>query len=118
MDTQNAMNAVTENLKTMIKFGQIWAEGFSDISKNFAHMAQGHMEANLAVMKAMTNANMTNAKSSEDALDIQTDHVKASLDKSACDAKSLTESTSKLARETMMSIKPQAESSNGKHRAA
>lgn len=113
MENQNMMSAMSENLNAMIRSGQIWAHGFADISKSFAHMAQANMEANLAVMKAITNA-----KSTGEALNIQTDHMKASFDKTAADANALADSGTKLARDSIIPVKPNTDTSNGKHRAA
>ncbi len=113
MENQNMMSAMSDNINAMMKSGQIWAQGFAEISKTLAHMAQANMEANLAVMKAMTHA-----KSSEEAMNIQTDHIKASSDKTASDTKSLTDTTSKLAHESMIAAKSNGDNTNNKHRAA
>ncbi len=110
MENQNMMNVLSDNMNIMIKSGQLLAQSFTEMSKTFAQMSQANMEANLAVMKAMMNA-----KSSEEVLDIQADHIKKSVDKTASDAKSLTDSTSRIAHESITTMKS-GEVLNEKHK--
>jgi phasin family protein len=113
MSNENIMISMSENLNSLIRTGQIWAQGFSELSKTFAHMAQAHLEANLAVVKAMTNA-----KTTQDALDIQKDYVKKSVDSVSADTKILADTTSKFANESMIAANKQSDGAgvNTKHR--
>jgi phasin family protein len=100
MTTENMTNSLYENLNAMMKSGQIWAEGLSEISKTFAKMAQAHLDANLAMMKALTNS-----KSPQETLSIQNDYIKKATDSTISDSKSLSDTTHKLAHDSMIAIK-------------
>lgn len=100
MINENMTNSLYENLNAMMKSGQIWAEGLSEISKTFAKMAQAHLDANLAMMKALTNS-----KSAQETLNIQNDFIKKATDSTISDSKNLSDATQKLTHDSMIPIK-------------
>ncbi len=100
MANENMMNLLYENMNAIMKSSQAWSESFTELSKTFASMAQAHMEANLSVMKALTNS-----KSMQEVLNIQTDYAKKTADSAISDSKKIVDSTDKMAHENIASMK-------------
>ncbi len=64
------------NLDAFVRSGQIWAAGVQDISKQVAATAQASFEETLSMFRALTGV-----KSLKDAVDLQTNLARATLEK-------------------------------------
>lgn len=84
------------NMEALVKAGQIWAAGVQDLSKTFAASAQAQVEETLATVKAISGV-----KSLKDAVDLQTNLARASLEKAVTETTKLTEATVKLTEQTL-----------------
>jgi len=79
-----------------VKAGQVWAAGVQDLSKTVAATAQAHIDETLANVKALATV-----KSLKEAVDLQTNLARASLEKVVTDTSKLTEASVKLAEQTL-----------------
>jgi phasin family protein len=84
------------NLEAFVKAGQVWAAGVQDLSKTVAATAQAHIDETLANVKALATV-----KSLKEAVDLQTNLARASLEKVVTDTSKLTEASVKLAEQTL-----------------
>ena len=84
------------NLEAVIKAGQIWAAGVQDLSKTFAATAQAQVEETLAAVKALSGV-----KSLKEAVDLQTNLARVSLEKAVTETSKLTDASVKLAEQTL-----------------
>jgi phasin family protein len=82
------------NVEAVVKSGQIWAAGVQDLSKTFAATAQAQIDEALAAVKALAGV-----KSLKDAVDLQTNLAKSSLEKAVAETSKLTEASLKLAEQ-------------------
>ncbi len=87
------------NLEAMVKSGQIWATGLQDMSKHMASQAQTTMEETLSTFRAMTGV-----KSLKEAIDLQTNFARSSMEKALSESTKLTETGLKLAEQATAPI--------------
>ena len=83
------------NMEALVKAGQVWAAGVQDLSKSFAASAQAQVEETLAAVKALSGV-----KSLKEAVDLQTNLARSSLEKAVTETSKLTDASVKLAEQT------------------
>jgi phasin family protein len=93
---QDLMSFSQGNFEAMIKSSQIWAAGVQDISKQFAASAQAHMDEGMSAFKALTSV-----KSLKEALDLQSNLARSSMEKAVSETGRLTDASLKLAEEAI-----------------
>ena len=84
------------NLEAFTRSGQIWAAGVQDLGKQVAATAQAQMQQTVETMKAMAGI-----RSIKDALDLQSNLARASMEKVVAETGKLTDASMKLAEQTM-----------------
>ncbi len=84
------------NLEAAMKSGQIWAAGVQDLSKQVAATAQASFEETLATFKAMTSV-----KSLKDAIDLQSNLARSTMEKAMAESGRLTDASVKLTEQTL-----------------
>ncbi|MBX9651108.1 MAG: phasin family protein [Xanthobacteraceae bacterium] len=99
MASEPMMSSISQKLDAMMRSSQIWAAGFQDISKTFSTMANAQLEANMAMMKALSSV-----KTPQEAFDIQTHHVQKSVEKAVSDTNQISEATNKLTHDCMVPL--------------
>jgi phasin family protein len=87
------------NVEAAVKSGQIWAAGIQDLSKTFAATAQARMEQTVATWKAMAGV-----KSLKEAIDLQTNLARTSVEAAMTETGKLTDASMKLAEQTFAPI--------------
>ncbi len=87
------------NLEAMMKSSQIWAAGVQDIGKQFAATAQAQVDHTVATMKAFAGI-----KSLKEAMDLQSNLARASMEKAVTETSKLTDASMKLAEQTLAPI--------------
>lgn len=87
------------NLDAVVKSTQIWATGVQDLGKQAAATAQANFDASLAAFKAFGGA-----KSLKDAVDLQSNLARGSVEKVSAEATKLTEASLKLAEQSFAPI--------------
>jgi len=87
------------NLDAFMKSSQIWAAGVQDISKQFAAMAQSGFDETMATFQSLAAV-----KSPKDALDIQANLARTSLERAAAETGKITDASLKLAEQAMAPI--------------
>jgi phasin family protein len=87
------------NIEALVKAGQIWAAGLQDIGKTVADSAQAQIEQNVSAFKALTGV-----KSLREAVDLQSTHARAALEKVVADSGKLTDASMKLAEQALAPI--------------
>lgn len=87
------------NLDAFMKSSQIWATGVQDLSKQVAATAQANFDETASVFKAMSAV-----KSPKDALDLQADLGRKSLEKAVAETGRLTDASLKLAEQALAPI--------------
>ena len=87
------------NVQAMMKSGQIWTAGLQGLSKQMAANAQLALDETVSTMKALTSV-----KSIKEALELQTSLAKSTVEKAVAGTTQITESSMKLAGETMAPI--------------
>jgi phasin family protein len=87
------------NLDAFMKSSQIWAAGMQDLSKQVAATAQASFDETVSVFKAMSTV-----KSPKDALEMQADLGRKSLEKAVAETGRLTDASLKLAEQAMAPI--------------
>lgn len=87
------------NVEAFVKSGQIWAAGMQTLSKTFAATAQAQMDATVASFKALASV-----KSLKDAVEIQTNLARSSVETVMSETGKLTDASMKLAEETIAPI--------------
>ena len=90
------------NMGAFMQSSQIWAAGVQDISKQVAATAQASFDETLAVFKAMAAV-----KTPKDALDIQTNLIRANVEKAVAETCKLSDASRKLAEQTFAPITAQ-----------
>ena len=88
-----------ENIEAFVKASTIWAKGTEEIGKSVAALTQAQVEASLATTKALLG--VTNFKQ---ALEIQNEAAKTSLDKLMAEGNKITELSMKVANEAIEPI--------------
>jgi phasin family protein len=84
------------NVEAFVKSGQIWAEGVQSISKQVATSAQTSVEQNLSTLRALTNV-----RSVKEAIDLQANLARSSVEKAISDSGRLADASVKLAERAL-----------------
>jgi len=87
------------NLEAMLKSGQIWAAGMQDLSKQVAATAQASFDETMATFKAMSSV-----KSLKDAMDLQANLARATMEKTLAESGKLTDASFKLTEQAIAPI--------------
>jgi phasin family protein len=87
------------NLEALLKSGQIWAAGVQDLSKQVAATAQASFDETVSTFKAMTTV-----KSLKDAMDLQANLARSTMEKTLAESGKLTDASFKLAEQTIAPI--------------
>ena len=87
------------NLDAVMKSSQIWAAGVQDIGKQFAATAQANFEASVSAFKTLGTA-----RTLKDAVDLQANLARTSLEKATSESTKLTEASLRLAEQTFAPI--------------
>ncbi len=90
------------NMDAFVKSSQIWAAGVQDISKQVAATAQASFDETMAAFKAMAAV-----KTPKDALDLQANLVRSSLEKAVSETGKVTDASLKLAEQVFAPITAQ-----------
>ena len=97
--TEELVSFSQANVEAMVKSSQIWAAGVQDIGKTFAATAQAQMDATMATLKAFTGV-----KSFKDAIELQTNLARSSVESVVAETGKLTDASMKLAEQTFAPI--------------
>lgn len=92
------------NVEAFVKAGQIWTAGLQDLSKQFVAKTQASVEETVATAKAFAGV-----KSVKEAMDLQTQFVKVSLEKAVAESQKLGETVFKLAEQASAPITARAQ---------
>lgn len=84
------------NIEALTKFTQIWTAGVQDISKQFAATAQASFEETVSVLKSFGTV-----KSLKEAMDLQSNLTRNSLEKAMAESGKLTDASLKLTEQAM-----------------
>jgi phasin family protein len=84
------------NVEAVLKSGQIWAAGVQDISKQVAVSAQASIDETLSTFRAMTSV-----KSLKDAMDLQANLARSTLEKALAESGKLTDASFKLTEQAL-----------------
>ena len=87
------------NVEAVVKSGQIWTAGVQAFSKSFASLAQSQMDQTVSVWKAMSGV-----KSLKDAMDLQTNLTRTSIEAAINETGKLTDASMKLAEQAIAPI--------------
>ena len=87
------------NVEAVVKSGQIWAAGVQEFTKSFASLAQAQMDQTVSVWKAMSGV-----KSLKDAMDLQSNLARTSIEVAMNETGKLTDASVKLAEQTIAPI--------------
>lgn len=92
------------NVEAFVKAGQIWAAGIQDLSKQFAATTQATVDETVANAKALAGV-----KSVKEAIDLQAQFVKTSMEKAVSESQKLGETVFKLAEQAAAPITARAQ---------
>jgi phasin family protein len=84
------------NLEAILKSGQIWAAGWQDLSKQVAATAQASFEETMSTFKALTSV-----KSLKDAMDLQANLARSTVEKTLTETGKLTDASFKLTEQAI-----------------
>ena len=84
------------NLEAMLKSGQIWAAGVQDLSKQVAASAQASFDETMSTMKALASV-----KSLKDAMDLQANLARSTMEKTLAESGKLTDASFKLTEQAI-----------------
>lgn len=87
------------NVEAVVKSGQIWAAGVQELTKSFASLAQAQMDQTVSVWKAMSGV-----KSLKDAMDLQSNLARTTVEAAMNETGKLTDASMKLAEQTFAPI--------------
>jgi phasin family protein len=87
------------NVEAVLKSGQIWAEGVQEFSKTFAATAQAQLDQTMNTWKALAGV-----KSLKEAIDLQADLARSSVEKAVAETGKLTDASMKLAEQALAPI--------------
>jgi phasin family protein len=87
------------NVEAMLKSGQIWAEGVQGLGKTFAATAQAQLDQTMNTFKALAGV-----KSLKEAIDLQTNLARSSVEIVVAETGKLTDASMKLAEQTLAPI--------------
>jgi phasin family protein len=84
------------NLEAFVKSGQIWAAGVQDLSRQAAASAQASFEETVSTFKALATI-----RSVKQAIDLQADLARNSVDKAVADSSRFADASVKLAEQAL-----------------
>ncbi|MBU6497040.1 MAG: phasin family protein [Rhodospirillales bacterium] len=87
------------NVEAIVKSGQIWSAGVQDLSKSFAATAQAQLDQTVATMKALAGV-----KSLKEAIDLQANLTRNSVETAVAQTGKLTDASMKLAEQAFAPI--------------
>jgi phasin family protein len=87
------------NMEAVVKSGQIWAAGVQEFTKSFASLAQAQMDQTVSVWKAMSGV-----KSLKDAMDLQSNLARTTVEAAMSETGKMTDASMKLAEQTFAPI--------------
>jgi len=87
------------NLEAVMKSGQIWAAGVQDLSRLMAATAQSSFEETVSTFKALSGV-----KSLKDAMDLQANLARSTMEKTFSESGRLTDASFKLAEQALAPI--------------
>ncbi len=87
------------NVEALVKSSQIWAAGMQDLSKQVAATAQASFDETMATFKALSGV-----KSLKDAIDLQSNLARATLEKTMAESGKLTDASFKLTEQALAPI--------------
>jgi phasin family protein len=87
------------NVEAVLKSGQIWAEGVQEFGKTFAATAQAQLDHTMNTWKALTGV-----KSLKEAIDLQADLARNSVETVVAETGKLTDASMKLAEQALAPI--------------
>jgi phasin family protein len=87
------------NVEALMKASQIWAAGVQDLNKTFAATAQAQMEAAMGSFKALAGV-----KSVKEAMELQTNLARASMETAMAESGKITDASMKLAEQAIAPI--------------
>jgi hypothetical protein len=121
MKSTSGLDAMMKNTTDMASFGQgnadailkssqIWIAGCRAIGETMVTTARAHFDHAMSTWKAMSDI-----KSLQDAMDMQTQITRFYVESTMAGAGKLTDATNRLARETMAPITARMTSAGGKY---
>ena len=87
------------NVEAFMKSGQIWASGFQDLSRQMAATAQASFEETVSTFKALSGV-----KSLKDAMELQANLARTTMEKTFAESGKLTDASFKLAEQALAPI--------------
>lgn len=87
------------NLEAVMKSGQIWVAGVQDLSKTFAATAQAQLDHTVSTWKALAGV-----KSLKEAIDLQSNLARSSVETAVAETGKLTDASMKLAEQALQPI--------------
>jgi len=87
------------NVEAVLKSGQIWAEGVQEFGKTFAATAQAQLEQTMNTWKALAGV-----KSLKEAMELQTNLARNSVETVVTESGKLTDASMKLAEQALAPI--------------
>lgn len=97
MKTAEAMVSFSQgNVEAIMRSSQIWAAGVQDLSRQFAATAQASMDETVSTFRAMTGV-----RSLKDAMDLQSNLARTTLDKTLSESGRLTDASFKLSEQAI-----------------
>jgi len=84
------------NIEAFVKSGQIWSEGVQDLTKQAAASAQASYEENVSALKALSGA-----RSVKDAIELQANHARSSVERAVANAGRFADASVKLAEQAL-----------------
>lgn len=84
------------NMEAVMKSGQIWSSGMQDLSRQMAATAQASFEETVSTFKALSGV-----KSLKDAMDLQANLARATMEKTFSETGRLTDASFKLAEQAL-----------------
>jgi phasin family protein len=87
------------NVEAMMRSGRIWAEGVQDLGKSFAATAQAQFEQSMSTFKALAGV-----KSLKEAIDLQANLARSSVETAVNETSRFTDASLKLAEQAFAPI--------------
>jgi len=87
------------NVEAVMRCGRIWAEGMQDLGKTFAATAQAQLDQTMSTFKALAGV-----KSLKEAMDLQTNLARSSVETAVNETSRFTDASMKLAEQAFAPI--------------
>jgi phasin family protein len=84
------------NIEAFVRSGQIWAAGVQDLTKQAAASAQASFDETVSTLKALSGV-----RSVKEAIDLQTNLARSSVEKAVAESSRLADASVKLAEQTL-----------------